>query len=201
VSTHRRPAGRVGVGLLLIAALALTSCVTGTRLSEEDDRKAKAFSPPTGKANVYIARGTRMAGGSVHAAVYMGNQRSRSTTWDMSEVGNGAYCVFTRPAGNYTVHAAWGDGRGQRTLKLRRGRCYFYKIGLGGFVHVDIDPLGAAAGRELVLDSVGVVVERTIEIPLSVLGVGESERNVGSPLIISVPGPSLPKFKQRVRHK
>jgi hypothetical protein len=107
--------------LASLAILLLASCATVPLASPDADAAAKAFSPPNGKASVYIGRANSPIGGAISFQVIV----------DGKVVGSaapGTYYLVEVDPGNHSVAATSNENSEKAKFAAYAGKNYYFEV-------------------------------------------------------------------------
>ncbi|OAI41842.1 hypothetical protein AYO41_05170 [Verrucomicrobia bacterium SCGC AG-212-E04] len=129
--------------LALLTLLTVSGCATTPMTTATEDTEAKQFTPPKGKANIYVYRG-----GGVGAGILF------PLTLDGRKVGAMApetFACLTVSPGNHTVALDSTENAQQQVVDAKAGASYFFRvestIGLA-MARVKISAADEATGKQ-----------------------------------------------------
>lgn len=113
--------------VLLVAAL-LAGCVTGpsvTLAAADSDAAAKQFTPPDGRANLYIARSESPVGKAASFEIVVDGRT-------VGPIGPGTFYLVVVDPGKHVIAAGTTLTSVRATLDAEAGKNYFYQVTSNG---------------------------------------------------------------------
>ncbi len=133
---------------IALGSLLLASCSTVPMSSASADSEAKQFTPPPGRANVYITRGFGVGSALVFQTILDGRIAGALST--------NTYQLLSVPSGQHTLIVTATENVEQTTLNVQSGRNYFVQVSVKmGWLRgrVSIQHISETEGRSMVLSS------------------------------------------------
>jgi hypothetical protein len=131
----------VGIGLL-------AGCASVPMTSPTLDSEAKAFTPESGKANIYVDRGGGVGAGVEFQVVLDG----RIT----GSLAPKTFQLLSVSPGEHTLLVQGGENLQQQKPVAEVGKNYFYRVSVHmgwAAARVHLDPMSEVEGRKAVMDS------------------------------------------------
>jgi len=120
--------------LLLLPLLALSSCASRTPVTTQEALVARSFTPPRGKALLYVYKRASITGGYAGRPIFINGQL-------IGKNGNGCFMAIPLTPGHYQIQAAalaqFKDGSEKKeypeiALTAESGKTYFIRQAVEG---------------------------------------------------------------------
>jgi hypothetical protein len=107
--------------MVMLGVALLASCATVQLASPQLDADAKQFTPATGKANIYVIRGTEITGGAYSPQIVLDGIM-------MGTIGSNTYFLASVDPGHHSIMSISKWGTLQRRMEVEGNRNYFIKF-------------------------------------------------------------------------
>jgi hypothetical protein len=111
---------KLGKWLLVLAAILLAGCATVPMASLEMDSSAKTFTPPDGKANIYVVRASSFGGAISFQVIVDGKV--------VGSVAPATYYLVVADPGSHSIAATSNENSAKAKFDAEAGRNYFFEI-------------------------------------------------------------------------
>ena len=108
--------------IIICAAALVIGCATVPLASADLDAAAKTFTPPEGKANIYVARGMGYVGGAASFQIVVDGRM-------LGNIAPGTFYVVTCDPGSRTVAAMCQWNTAKANVDVEAGKNYFFDAG------------------------------------------------------------------------
>ncbi len=135
--------------LFLSIAFLSAACQTVPVAPQESVTRALAFTPPAGKANLYVVRPDSLLGSGLNIRVLLDFTRAEALADDTYKIARVDPGVHTITQSSLQEGSLFQNNRRSTTIDVVAGRNYFIEISLDGAHHIRNE----VVGREMVRDA------------------------------------------------